>query len=102
MFGGLMEFNSAVRHKVDLIAVVCSDGSYGMEHIQFRERQMDPGVTLFDWPDFAPVAESLGGRGITVRSLADLEKAADFIKHRDRPILIDLKLDPDRMPPMSR
>ena len=102
MLGGLAEFNSAVRHKVDLIAVVCSDGSYGMEHIQFRERQMDPGVTLFDWPDFAPVAESLGGRGITVRSLADLEKAADFIKHRDRPILIDLKLDPDRIPPMSR
>lgn len=102
MLGGLAEFNSAVRHKVDLIAVVCSDGSYGMEHIQFRERQMDPGVTLFDWPDFAPVAELLGGRGITVRSLADLEKAADFIKHRDRPILIDLKLDPDRIPPMSR
>ena len=49
--GGLAEFNTAVRHKSDLIVIVCNDGAYGAEHIKFRNRQMDPGVILFDWPE---------------------------------------------------
>lgn len=102
MLGGLAEFNTAVRHKIDLVVVVCNDGSYGMEHVQFSDRQMDPGLTLFNWPDFAPVAESLGGRGVTVRQLEDLGKAAEVIRNRDRPVLIDLKLDPNRVPPLQR
>ena len=98
MLGGLAEFNTAVRHGCDLIAIVCNDGSYGAEHIQFRRRDMDPALSLFDWPDFAPVAEALGGTGVTVRSTADLEVAAKAIEERDRPLLIDVKLDPDNMP----
>jgi thiamine pyrophosphate-dependent acetolactate synthase large subunit-like protein len=98
MLGGLAEFNTAVRHKVDLIVVVCNDGSYGAEHFQFRMRQMDPGLSLFNWPEFASVATALGGHGITVRTSEDLERAAQAIKDRDRPLLIDLKCDPDRMP----
>ena len=98
MLGGLAEFNTAVRHGCDLIAVICNDGSYGAEHVQFRDRGMDPALSLFDWPDFAPVAISLGGAGVTVRGPEDLEKAAAAIKNRDGPLLIDIKLDPDRMP----
>ena len=44
------------------------------------------------------VATALGGHGITVRTSEDLERAAQAIKDRDRPLLIDLKCDPDRMP----
>jgi thiamine pyrophosphate-dependent acetolactate synthase large subunit-like protein len=40
MLGGLTEFTAAVRHKVDLILIVCNDGGYGAEHIQFVNRQM--------------------------------------------------------------
>ncbi|GGC49001.1 acetolactate synthase [Chelatococcus reniformis] len=98
MLGGLTEFNSAVRAKVDLVVVVCNDGSYGAEHIQFRSKQMDPEISLFDWPDFAPVAEALGGTGVTVRSEEDLARAVEAIKGGARPLLIDLKLDPDSMP----
>lgn len=98
MLGGLAEFNTAVRCRCDLIVVVCNDGSYGAEHIQFRNRDMDPALSLFDWPDFAPVAIALGGAGVTVRSAADLEVAAEAIAGRQRPLLIDLKLDPDNMP----
>jgi thiamine pyrophosphate-dependent acetolactate synthase large subunit-like protein len=100
MLGGLTEFNTAVRHRRDLIVVVCNDGSYGAEHIQFRNKNMDPALSLFDWPDFAPVAIALGGAGITVRTYRDLDAATEAIKARDRPLLIDLKLDPDRMPPL--
>lgn len=98
MLGGLTEFNSAVRHGANLIVVVCDDGSYGAEHVQLRDKQMDPGLILFDWPDFAPLAEALGGRGVTVRTPADLDTAAEAIRTGGKPLLIDLKLDPDQMP----
>jgi len=98
MLGGLVEFNTAVRNNVDLIVIVCNDGSYGSEHIQFRNKDMDPGNSLFNWPDFGPVATALGGTGVMVRTLEDLETAARAIEKRKGPVLIDVKLDPDRMP----
>lgn len=98
MLGGLAEFNTAVRHSLDIIVILCNDSAYGMEHIQFRRRQMDPSLSVLDWPDFASVATALGGSGVTVNNSADLHAAARAIESRDRPLLIDLKLDPDCMP----
>jgi acetolactate synthase-1/2/3 large subunit len=98
MSGGLHEFHTAVRENLDVIFVICNDSAYGAEHLHFRARGMDPSLSMFDWPDFAPVAEALGGRGVTVRCLADLDAAERAIAERDRPLLIDLKLDPDQVP----
>lgn len=98
MLGGLAEFNTAVRHRCDLIVVVCNDGSYGAEHMKFRARNMDPALSLFEWPDFAPIAVALGGHGVTVRSDGDLECVKRAIRDREGPLLIDLKLDPDAVP----
>ena len=36
---------------------------------------MDPDYSLITWPDLAPVAEALGGRGVTVRSVEQLTEA---------------------------
>jgi acetolactate synthase I/II/III large subunit len=98
MLGGLAEFSSAVRHGVDLVVVVLNDGAYGAEHIQFRNKDMDPAISTFQWPDFGPVATALGGRGFTVRNLAELDEALAAIEGRDRPVLIDIKIDPDKVP----
>ncbi len=99
--GGLGEFNTAVRHKVDLIIVICNDGAFGSEVAKFTwkitDRKTPEGLITFDWPDFAPVAQSLGGDGVTVRSFDDLALAEDAIRNRTRPLLIDLKIDPYRM-----
>lgn len=100
MMGGVNEFNTAVRLGLDLIVIVANDSAYGAEHIQFLDRQMDPSLTQFDWPSFAEVATSLGGRGIEVRSEADLETALAALETRDRPVLIDLRLDPHDVPRM--
>jgi thiamine pyrophosphate-dependent acetolactate synthase large subunit-like protein len=97
MLGGLAEFNSAVRHKVDLVVVLFNDAAYGAEHIQFRNKFMDPTISTFDWPDFGPVATALGGQGFTVHNLAELDEALAAIENRDRPILIDIKIDPDKV-----
>ena len=31
MTSGITEFNTAVRHNIDLITIVCNDGAYGAE-----------------------------------------------------------------------
>lgn len=98
MLGGLTEFNTAVRHRTDLIVILCNDNCYGAEYAILRDKQMDTALSLFDWPDFAPVADALGGKGVIVRTADDLEKVREAIDRRDRPLLIELKLDPAHMP----
>jgi acetolactate synthase-1/2/3 large subunit len=97
MLGGLNEFTTAVRHGLDVICVVCNDGSYGAEHIQFTGRDLDPSLSLFDWPDFAGMAEALGGTGFRVANEQDLQQLGSVIEGRTGPLLIDLRLDPDRV-----
>lgn len=100
MMGGLTEFNTAVRSRLDLIVIVCNDAAYGAEHIQFKDRNMDPSLSTFDWPSFAEAATALGGTGVEVTSNEGLEHAITAIAERDRPLLIELKLDPDDVPRM--
>lgn len=98
MLGGMNEFSTAVRHDLDLVVVVLNDGAYGAEHIQFVRRGLDPVMSTFAWPDFGPVAEALGGRGFTIRNLRELDDALAFIPLRDRPVLLDVRLDPGSVP----
>lgn len=100
MLGDLVEFNTVVRHRLDIVVVVINDGGYGAEHIQFRDRGMDPTISHIGWPDFAPVADALGGKGLTVRRMEDLAQVREAIEGRSRtgPVLIDLKVDPDQVP----
>ncbi len=100
MHGGVGEFATAVREGLDLIVIVCNDGGYGAEHIQFVERGLDPGLSLFTWPDLAGVAEALGGTGVTVRGLDDLDVVAKVLDDRAGPVLIDLHLDVHHITPM--
>lgn len=100
MMGGVNEFNTAVRMKQDLIVIVCNDSAYGAEHIQFMDRRMDPTLAQFDWPSFADVATALGGQGICVQSIEELEAAIKAIETRERPLLIELRLDPKDVPRM--
>ncbi len=98
MMGGLAEFNTAVRYGLDITVVVLNDGSYGAEHVQFTARGMDPGLSLFDWPDFAEVAVALGGSGHVVRTLGQLEDALRRPAVITGPRLLDVHLDPSGIP----
>jgi thiamine pyrophosphate-dependent acetolactate synthase large subunit-like protein len=71
MHGGMGEFATAARYGLDVIVIVCDDGGLEM----------------------APLAKALGGDGVTVRGVADLERAAEAIANRTRPLLIDLRLE---------
>jgi acetolactate synthase I/II/III large subunit len=94
MLGGLAEFNTAVRHRLDIVVVIMNDRSYGAEYIQFTNKGMDPAISTFEWPSLAAVASALGGIGYAVRTQEELEKALDSLADRDRPALIEVFLDP--------
>ncbi len=100
MMGGVNEFSTAVRTSRDLIVIICNDSAYGAEHIQMLDRQMDPSLTEFVWPSFADVAKSLGGEGVTVASPEDLDSAIKAIQGRKGPMIVELKLDPNKVPRM--
>jgi thiamine pyrophosphate-dependent acetolactate synthase large subunit-like protein len=96
--GGFMmhlgEFSTAARNELPLLVVVLNDGSYGAEYTALKLYGMDPDYSLISWPDLAPVATALGGRGITVRSVDQLTEAVSGIESLSRPLLLDVKVDP--------
>ncbi len=94
MMGGLVELNTAVQAGLDLIIVLYDDGSYGAEHIQFHNKNMDPSLSLQRWPAFADVAQAMGAVGVTVHNLDELALAAEAVAARHGVVLIDVKLDP--------
>jgi thiamine pyrophosphate-dependent acetolactate synthase large subunit-like protein len=98
MMGGMNEFATAVREGVDLVVVVLNDSAYGAEHVQLMDRGLSPRLSQFDWPDFALVASALGGQGVSVRAAADLDQLGAMVLHRRAPLLIDVRLDPNRVP----
>jgi thiamine pyrophosphate-dependent acetolactate synthase large subunit-like protein len=56
---------------------------------------LETDLSLFNWPDLATLGSGLGGRGMVVRNLKnDLAELVKAIETRDRPLLIDVKLDP--------
>jgi len=97
MMGGLAELNTAVRHGVDLVAFVMDDGAYGADYVQFRDTGMDPSISTFAWPDFGPVATALSAEGHTVRNLAQLDDVLHAIPARTGPVVVDVKIDPDKV-----
>ena len=98
MLGGMLEFNTAVRHGIDLIVVVCNDGSYGSEYLKLEARDFSNEMSMLPWPDFAPVAAALGGEGFTVTNDGELNQVGKVIAERKGPLLIDVKLDAANIP----
>ncbi len=97
LLGGLAEFSTAVRTGLNLVVLLCNDGSYGAEHIQFTNKNMDPALSMIAPPDFAAIARAMGAAAVTVATEADLPSAVAAITARSGPLLLDLKLDPYRM-----
>ncbi|MDF1706166.1 MAG: thiamine pyrophosphate-binding protein [Aeromicrobium sp.] len=98
MLGGLAELSTAVRHGCDLTILVVNDKAYGAEWVQLDARDVDPAISTFDWPDFAPVAEALGATGLEVSDIEQLRLALDTAAKTPGTTLIDLRIDPSRVP----
>jgi thiamine pyrophosphate-dependent acetolactate synthase large subunit-like protein len=95
--GGLSELVTAVMQRRNMIVLLLNDGAYGAEYVHLANRGMDPARTTFDWPDFGPIASAIGAQGATVRNKKELEDALEKVDFAAGPILLDVRIDPQRV-----
>jgi acetolactate synthase I/II/III large subunit len=94
--GGMLmtgnELAVAVQHKLPLLVIVSSNGSYGT--IRLHQEKAFPGrsiATDLVNPDFARLAEAFGATGIRVEREAELAPALDWALAVPGPALIDVQ-----------
>ena len=97
--GGLLmslgEFDTAVRYRLPIVFVVYNDQAYGAEMHFLRMLGRPDGESLFSVPPLDDVARALGGEGMAVGTLADLEPLTDRLRTLDGPILLDCRISRD-------
>jgi acetolactate synthase I/II/III large subunit len=95
--GGLMmalaELETAVRHRLPLIALVVNDSGFGSEFHMMHISGISDSTARYANPDFGAVAKALGADAVTIRRVADVQRLAGLAEHLDRPLLIDLQVN---------
>ncbi|GAB2880942.1 acetolactate synthase 3 large subunit [Pseudoduganella ginsengisoli] len=96
------ELSVAVQEQLCVIYVVLNDRALGM--VKHGQRLAGAASIAYQLPvtDFAAVARAQGGRGHTIKSVADLE-ALDIkaMCNHPGPTLLDVYIDPEETPPME-
>lgn len=85
-----LELATAARYRLPILFVVINNAALG--NVYLRARKMGPGpeeFTVLRANDWAAFAESLGVRGVTVRSPAELAPAFDAFLQGEGPMLVD-------------
>ena len=97
--GGLLmalpDLETLGRLRPDMLVVIYDDAAYGAEVHHFRPMGIPVELAQFPPTDFAALAEAAGCRGLTARTPADLEGVRGWLANRDRPLVLDAKVDPD-------
>ncbi len=96
--GALMalgELETAARYRLPMLVVVYNDAAYGAEVHHFGPMGRPVGLARFPQTDFAALARAAGAEGITVRSEDDLSPVRGWLDIRDRPLVVDAKVNPE-------
>jgi len=91
----LPELETVARLGLRMLIVVYDDAAYGAEVHHFRPMGHPVETVQFPDADFAAIARGAGAEGVVVRTLADLDPVRAWLDRRDRPLLVDAKVDPD-------
>ncbi|HXH36578.1 MAG TPA: thiamine pyrophosphate-binding protein [Plantibacter sp.] len=94
--GGLMalpDLDTVIRTVPSGVVIVFNDAAYGAEIHQYGSRGLAHAPMLIDEVDFAGIARALGGHGLTIDTLADLEGLADWVRDgADGVLLLDCRV----------
>jgi len=90
----LPELETLGRLGLPILVVIYDDAAYGAEVHHFTP--MGEAVDLAQFPDtdFAALARAAGCHGLTARAVDDLGPLRDWLAARDRPFVLDAKVDP--------
>jgi acetolactate synthase-1/2/3 large subunit len=100
----LMEFETAIRHKIPFVAVVCNDRSWGMTKRQLWLTYGKDRPTLgVDFPliPFHEVVKVLGGYGELVTEPSQIRSALERAFSSGVPALINILTDPEAISPAT-
>ncbi len=105
MWYHIAEIETAVRWKINTVTVVNNNsggnqtrnGYNQVYENQDLERSSE--LWAFGEVDFAKIAEDMGAVGIRVDKPTDLEPAMERALAADRPVIIDVRTDPDILAP---
>lgn len=88
----LAEFDTAVRYGWQILVIVMNDEALGAEFHKSAAHGLRPELTAIPSPDLGAVAEAMGGRGATVRSIADLSQAIGAFVSDPAPTVVDVRI----------
>jgi thiamine pyrophosphate-dependent acetolactate synthase large subunit-like protein len=91
----MQELETAVRLRLPLLAVIYNDAAYGAEVHHFGPHDHDLGIVRFPDTDIAALARGAGAEAITARAVSDLAPIVEWLARRERPLLVDAKVNPD-------
>lgn len=96
------EISVALEEKLTVVFVILNDGALGMVKHGQRLAGAEPIAFLLPTVDFRLQAESMGIPGYVIRSPEDFD-ALDIsaIMSRKGPTLLDVRIDPEEVPPMN-
>ena len=94
--GGLMmnlgDLDTAVRYRLPMVIVVMDDGGFGSEMHYLRINGLPDDSARYSNPSFAAIAHGMGAKGITVRTLDDLNQVPHELFNLEGPLLLDCKV----------
>jgi len=91
----LPELETLGRLGLPMLVVIYDDAAYGAEVHHFRPTGQAVDLAQFPDTDFAALADAVGCRGLEARSVEDLEGVREWLATRDRPLVLDARVDPD-------
>ncbi len=95
----IADLETAIRLKLRLCILIYNDSSYAAEVHLYRRRGYAIDIVQFPDTDFAAIARGYGARGVTVRTLDDLEPVRAWVEDGAPGVLvIDAKIDPTWKP----
>jgi acetolactate synthase-1/2/3 large subunit len=105
MWYHIAEIETAVRWKINTITIVNNNSGgnqtrNGYDHVYENQGLLRSSeLWAFSEVDFAKIAEDLGAVGLRVGKPAELEPAMAHALAADRPVVIDVRTDPDILAP---
>jgi thiamine pyrophosphate-dependent acetolactate synthase large subunit-like protein len=91
----IADLETAVRLKLRMCILVYNDAAYAAEVHLYRRRGLPVDIVQFPDTDFAAIARGYGARGVTVRTLGDLDPVRAWVADGAPGVLvIDAKIDP--------
>jgi acetolactate synthase-1/2/3 large subunit len=99
----LQDLETAVREKIGVKVIVLNDNSYRVLYLRQKLQKMGRLIgTTHSNPDFVKLAEAFGAEALTISSDNQIEEAVNFVIQKgSNPAILELKINPDEMPPLN-